>query len=123
MKLILLIFKIVFRYLFVFGCAGSSLLCGLCSALQLWCTGLLQWLLLLQSPGLRQLGFGSCGSRVLEHRLRIVAQGLSRSIVCGIFPDQGLSPCLLHLQVDSLPLRYQFSSVQSLSRVHLFVTP
>ena len=91
MKLILLIFKIVFRYLFVFGCVGSSLLCGLCSALQLCCTGLLQWLLLLQSPGLRQLGFGSCSSRVLEHRLRIVAQGLSRSIVWDL-PGSGIEP-------------------------------
>ena len=29
--------------------------------------------------------------------------GLSCSTACGIFPDQGLNPCLLHWQVDSLP--------------------
>ena len=29
--------------------------------------------------------------------------------VGGIFPDQGLNPCLLHWQVDSLPLSHQES--------------
>ena len=45
----------------------------------------------------------------------------------GIFPTQGLNLCLFCLllwQVGSLPLTPpQFSSVQSLSRVRLFVTP
>ena len=34
---------------------------------------------------------------------------LSCTSACGIFPDQGLNPCLLHWQVDSLPLSHQGS--------------
>ena len=33
-----------------------------------------------------------------------VAHRLGYSMVCGIFPDQGLHPCLLHWQVYSYPL-------------------
>ena len=36
-----------------------------------------------------------------------MAQGLSCSEACGIFPDQGSNLCLLHWQVDSLPLSHQ----------------
>ena len=35
-----------------------------------------------------------------------MAHGLSCSMACGIFPDQGSNPCLLHWQVDSLPLSH-----------------
>ena len=35
--------------------------------------------------------------------------GLSCSRACGIFPDQGSNPCLLHWQVDSLPLSHEGS--------------
>ena len=38
-----------------------------------------------------------------------MAQGLSCSGAREIFPDQGLNPCLLHSQADSLPLRHQVS--------------
>ena len=38
----------------------------------------------------------SCGTR-----------GLSCSEVCGIFPNPGSNPCLLHWQADSLPLSHQ----------------
>ena len=31
----------------------------------------------------------------------VVGQGLSCSAACGIFPYQGLNPCLLHWQADS----------------------
>ena len=34
----------------------------------------------------------------------VVGHGLSCSMTYGIFPDQGLNPCLLPWQVDSLPL-------------------
>ena len=34
----------------------------------------------------------------------VVAHGLSCSLVCGIFPDQGSNLCLLLWQADSLPL-------------------
>ena len=36
-----------------------------------------------------------------------VVYGLSSSEACGIFLDQGLNPCLLHWQADSLPLSHQ----------------
>ena len=39
----------------------------------------------------------------------VVAQGLSCSAACGIFPDQGSNPCPLHWQADSQPLRHQGS--------------
>ena len=64
--------------LFIFGCAGSLLLC--LGFLQLWqvgttlklqCEGFsLQWLLLLQSAGARHAGFIGCGLQALEHRLQ-----------------------------------------------------
>ena len=34
----------------------------------------------------------------------VVAHGLPCSTPCGIFPDQGSNSCLLHWQVESLPL-------------------
>ena len=53
--------------------------------------------------------------------------GLSCSSACEVFPHQGLNPCLLHWQVDSLPLRHQGSPpetvMQPLSHVQLFATP
>ena len=36
-----------------------------------------------------------------------MAHGASCFAACGIFPDQGSSPCLLHWQADSLPLNCQ----------------
>ena len=39
----------------------------------------------------------------------VVERGRSCSEACGIFPDQGSNPCLLHEQVDSLPLSHQGS--------------
>ena len=47
-------------------------------------------------------GLFSTGSTVVGH-------GLSCSAACGILPDQGWSPCFLHWQVDSLPLRHHGS--------------
>ena len=44
--------------------------------------------------------FQSTGSIVVIHQL-------SCSVVCGIFLVQGLNPCLLHWQTDSLPWRHQ----------------
>jgi len=45
-----------------------------------------------------------------------VAPGPSGPAACGIFPDQGLNPCLLHWQVESLPLRHQGSPFISISK-------
>ena len=48
------------------------------------------------------------------HRLQYLwhvgfAHGLSYSAACGILSDQGLNPCLLHWQADSLSLSHQGS--------------
>ena len=64
------------------------------------CAGLsLSWPLLLRGTGSRRAGSV------------IVAHGPSRSAACGIFPDQGSNPCLLHWQADSQPLHHQGSPV------------
>ena len=42
-----------------------------------------------------------------------VAHGLRCSVACWVFPDQGLNPCLLHWQADSLPLNHQGSHIFS----------
>ena len=55
---------------------------------------------------------GLCGDRALATVAPglqgtgpiVVAHGLSCSVACGILQDQGSNPCLLHWQVDSLPL-------------------
>ena len=52
---------------------------------------------------------------VAEHGLQgapasvVVAHRLSCSVACGILPDQGSNPCLLHWQVYSLPPSHQGS--------------
>ena len=68
-------------------------------------------------------GFSCCRARALGHSgfssqwltglwstdSVLVAHGLSCSAACRIFPDQGSNPCLLHWQVNSLPLSHQGS--------------
>ena len=62
------------------------------------CAGLsLSRPLLLRSTGSRRTGSV------------VVAHGLSCSMACGIFPDQGSNPCPLHWQADSQPLCHQGS--------------
>ena len=46
-----------------------------------------------------------------------MAHGPSCSTACGIFPDQGLSPCPLHWQADSQPLHHQGSPSKSFLNV------
>ena len=59
------------------------------------------------------LGFSSCSPWApLSIGSIFVAHGLSCSAACGIFPDQGSNPCLLHGQEDSLPLSHQGSPIQ-----------
>ena len=41
----------------------------------------------------------------------VAAHGPSCSAACGTFPEQGSNTCLLHRQVDSLPLSHQGSLV------------
>ena len=96
--------------LFVFGCAGSSLLCGL--FFSCW----------EQGAALHCSGFSCCRAQALVHvgsiaavsRLQntgstAVAHRLSCQTACRIFLDQGSKLCLLKLQVDSLPLSHQGS--------------
>ena len=72
------------------------------------CTGL---------PLSRPLLPRSTGSRCAGSA--IVAHGPSRSVACGIFPDQGPNPCPLHRQADSQPLRHQGSPIHSSIDGHL----
>ena len=94
--------------LFIFGCAGSLLLCGLSLVAV---RGLLvsvparvpeQRLPGAESSEAVAHERSSCGSWALELRL-------SSPEICGIFPDQGLNPCFLHWQANSLPLSHQGS--------------
>ena len=45
-----------------------------------------------------------------------MAHGLSCLVACGIVPDQGSNPCLLHWQVDSYPLHRQGRSRNSIKK-------
>ena len=71
-------------------------------------------------------GFSCCGAQALGQvgsvlaapRLQstgsvVVAHGLHCFVACWIFPDQGLNPCLLHWQTDSLFLSPQGSPFSS----------
>ena len=69
----------------------------------------LQWLLLLWGTGSRAHGLSSCSSRALEHKFSSCGTRALLHVACGIFPDQGSNLCLLHWQMDSLPLSYQGS--------------
>ena len=48
-------------------------------------------------------------SKLQSTGLIVVVHGLSCSMACGIFPDQGSDSCLLHWQADSIPLSRQGS--------------
>ena len=100
-------FTIIFIYLFIFGCVGSSLLrAGLSlvaasgGSSSLLCTGFsLRWLLLLQSMALgaqasvvAARGLSSCGSQALERRLS--SCGAQAQLLRGMWdlPGPGLEP-------------------------------
>ena len=119
-------FFFLFIYLFIYfwlcwvfvAVSGLFLVAASGGYSSLWCTGFsLLWLLLLQTMGSRCNVFSSCGTRAsvaVARRLQragsvVVAHGLSCSVACGIFPDQGSNPCSLHWQVDSQPLCHQGS--------------
>ena len=97
------------HYLFIFGCAGSFLLCGLFSSFSKR-----ELLPSCSAQASHWDGFSHCGAQSLDcmgsvvvgTRLWstdsiVVALRLSCSAACQIFPDQGLNPCLLPWQVDS----------------------
>ena len=89
---------------FFLSCGKQGLL-STCSALVCHCRGFSCY----GAWALGTVGFSSCGFWALEHRLNIVAHRLTCSMTCGILPYQGSNPCLLHWQVDSLPLSHQGS--------------
>ena len=107
----------LFIYLFICGCAVSSLLLGLfsscckqgllssCSARvyhrrDFSCHG--TWDLGHVGSVVAALGLWSTDSTVVAHEL-------SSSVTCGIFLDWGSSPRLLDWQADSFPLSHQGS--------------
>ena len=114
------------KNLFIFGRAGSLLLCGpfsscsergllsSCSVWALHCGGF-SWC---GAGALGQGDFSSCGSWGLEHRLNsiVVMHRLSCSTVYGIFLDEGSNPCLclLYWQLDSSPMNHQGSPLYGL---------
>ena len=58
----------------------------------------------------------------LQNTGSIVAAGwFTCSEACEIFPDQGLSSCLLHWQMDSLPLSHQGSPSASIIHIHISI--
>ena len=97
-----------FYFFSVFGCAGSSLVCGLfssCGMLASHCRGCSCW----GAPGhvgsvVTASGLWSTGSIVVVH-------GLGGLTACGIFLHQGSNSCLLHWQVDSLLRSHQGSPI------------
>ena len=118
--------------------SGLSLVAASRGYSSLWRSGFsLWWLLLLWRTGSRHLVFcitqahSSRGSQALEHGLsRCGAQGsLLRGI--GNLPGPGIEPLSSAVAgrfLSSVPPEkstdlFQFSSVQSLSRVRLFMTP
>ena len=84
----------------VFACAGSLLLHVLFS----WCRA---WALGCEASVVAACGFNSCAPRLQNTGYIVVMHGLSCPVALGIIPDQGLNPCLLHWQVDSLLLSHQ----------------
>ena len=94
-------------YLFI-GCAGSSSLHGLSLVAANGGYSLVAICRLLITVVSLVVGFSSCGPQALGHG-PVVVQGLSCSKACGILPDQGSNPGLLHWQADSLPQSHQRS--------------
>ena len=96
-------------HLFIFGCAGSSLLyMHRCTPLS--SCGEQGPISSCGTPASHCSGF-PCRAQALEHvGSVVVAHGLSCPMACGIFPDQEWNLCLLHWQVDSQPLDHQGSA-------------
>ena len=106
--------KLFFKFLTVLGlhcCPGFSLVVagggyclvvvhGLLISVASRCRA---WALGLTASVVAALKLCSAGSTAVLH------VGLSCSMACGIFLDQGLNPCLLRWQADSLPLSHQGS--------------
>ena len=106
--------NVILINLFIFGCAGSSLLYGLFSSCgaqafhcgRFFCFGAQTrgaWASVVAAHGLSSWGFWA-----LEHKLTGgCAPRVTCSTACGIRLDQRSNPCFLHCQVDSLSLSHQ----------------
>ena len=109
---------------FIYICTGSSLLCRLFSSCCEWALlfVLVQKLLFGEDSPVAEHGLQGRQASEAEVQGSAVAvpglQGTGSAVVatrlicfasCGIFPDQGSNPCLLHWQADSLPLSQQGS--------------
>ena len=104
-------------------CAGSSMGCRLfasCGELGLLLTVVHGLLIVVASLAVEHGLQGPQASLAATHRLSncslqapehmrsvVVAHRLSCSTACGIFQAQGWNLCLLHWQVDFVPLRHQ----------------
>ena len=97
---------------FFFRCSKKGLCCSCgvwaspcsvfscCRAWALGCLGFISCIMWAQQLPLP--GSQSTGSVVVAH-------GFSCFEACGIFPDRGSNLCLLHWQMDSLPLSHEES--------------
>ena len=111
-----LIYNFIYYFLLLLVVLGLCCCVGFLSSCHMWashcgdfpCWG--AW-----APGHTGFsGLSDCGSRALEHRLtKLCCTQLSCPTACGIFPDQGLNPCLLHWQADPLPLSHQRTALLS----------
>ena len=126
LNLFFLLTIIIFIYLFIYlclvvlgprHCSGFPLVVARGATLWLQGAGFsLRWLLhcRAQAPGCAASAvaahelrsFSSQGSRAQAHWLQVAGPC---SVACGVFLDRGSNPCLLHWQVDSLPLSHQGS--------------
>ena len=97
-------FKCIF--FFFFCCTGSLMLCGLlsiCRAQASHCGALSRW----GAQASVVMGSVAAAPELQSTDSIGAVHGLSCSAAYGIFLDQGLNPCLLQWQVDSLPLSHQ----------------
>ena len=98
--------------MFIFGCPGSLLLCGLFSGCDEWgplSVAVHELLMEVASPVAEHGVQGVWASVVAAHRLSSWAPGLTSFVAHGIFPDQGSIPYPLCWQLDSCPPCHQGS--------------
>ena len=81
-------------------CSEQGLLLR-CAGLSVW------WLLLCRSVGSRHLGSVVAARRLQSTGSIVVAHRLSCLLACGLFPDQGLNPHLLHCRTGAWLLDHQ----------------
>ena len=129
MIVLFLFFFLLKFYLFIYGCAGSSLLqAGL---LSLWREGATLQLQCTEVSPVMEHGFWAQGlssrSSQTAAQTHSCGCGAGCSEVCGLFPGQGSNLCPLHWQVDSSPVHHQgspiFSFLRNLYTVFLAGTP